>query len=403
MIRRDYLIVGAGVGGASVCEGIREHDPKGSIMMVGNETMLPYHRPLLFKHCVNGTERKGPLEKLQCLPPEWYEKNKIDLRLDTLVTQFNIDRRIAVLGSGQAVEFKKACLAMGARARRPQVPGANLGNVLYLRSITDMLALREMMEYERDFVIVGGGFLAVEAATILGQRPKTKLTILHRGKHLWGRMLDAETAEWFTSLFPQKHVKLALGETLNGFEGRTVVKNVQTKSGARIAADLVIVAIGCEPNLGLVHNTPLAYPTGAPVNEMLETDEKGIYAIGDIALYPDKVLGGVRRLEHWEAAIAQGKVAGANITGKKRIRWERVPHCTGFALDMHFDFVGDFSKPPTRFELEGDRTKRKFVARYYQPNGLMGILLCNQSEERVEAAKTQLRDAPRTKEREAKV
>lgn len=401
MIRRDYLIVGAGVGGASVCEGIREHDQKGSVMLVGNEVALPYHRPLLFKNYLNAGE-PGGIEKIQCLPTEWFEKNQIDLRLDTLVTQLNLERRIAVLGSGQAVEFKKACLATGARARRPQVPGASLGNVLYLRSLRDVLAMREMMEHERDIVIVGGGFLAVQAATLLGQRPKTKLTLVHRGRHLWNRMLDAETAEWFTSLFPQKHVKLALGETLNGFEGRTVVRNVQTKSGARISAELVIMAIGCEPNLGLVHNTPLAYPTGAPVNDLLETDEKGIYAIGDIALYPDKILGGVRRFEHWEAAMAQGKVAGANMTGKKRIRWERVPHCTGSALDMNFDFVGDFSKPPTRFEIEGDRTKKKFIARYFQPNGLMGILLCNAPAERVESAKTELRNAPRGKEREAR-
>lgn len=343
------------------------------------------------------------MEKIRHNPPEWYAENQIDVRLDTLVTQFNLERRIAVLVSGQAVEFKKACLATGARARKPQVPGANLGNVLYLRSIVDVLALREMMDHEKDIVIVGGGYLAAEAATLLAQRPKTKLTILHRGRTLWNRMMDPESAEWFTSQFAQKNVKLALGETLNGFEGRTVVKNVQTKSGARISAELVIMAIGCELNLGLVHNTPLAYPTGAPVNELLETDEKGIYAIGDIALYPDKVLGGVRRFEHWEGAMAQGKLAGANMTGKKRIRWERVPHCSGYAMDMRFDFVGDFSKPPARFEIEGDRTKRNFVARYFQPNGLMGILLCNQPEERVELAKTQLRDAPRTKEKEAKI
>jgi hypothetical protein len=70
---------------------------------------------------------------------------------------------------------------------------------------------------------------------------------------------------------------------------------------------------------------------------------------------------------------------------------------------MNFDFVGDFSKPPTRFELEGDRAKKKFVARYFQPNGMMGIVLCNESPERVEVAKNQLRTAPRTKEREPRV
>jgi 3-phenylpropionate/trans-cinnamate dioxygenase ferredoxin reductase subunit len=399
MIRRDYLIVGAGVAGASACEGIREHDPKGSIMMVGAETCLPYHRPMLFKQCLNG-KHPSP-EKAQHHDSAWYEKQKVDLRLDTLITHFNVDRHVAVLSNGQSVEFKKACLATGARARRPQVAGASLGNVIYLRTMRDMLALREMADVERDVVIVGGGYIAVEAASLLAGRGRTRVTILHRGRALWDKKLDPETAEWLTHQFPARGIKLMLGETLNGFEGRTVLKNVQTKSGHRPSADLAVVAIGCEPNLGLVAETPLAYPHGTPVNEYLETDERGIYAAGDIASYPCKILGGVRRMEYWESAIAQGRVCGANMSGKKRVKFEYLPHCTARALDYHFDLVGDFSRPPSRFQLDGDRAKGKFIARYFQPNGLIGILLCNQSAEKVAAAKEELRAAPRGKVKEA--
>lgn len=395
MIRRDYLIIGAGVGGASVCEGIREHDKKGSIMMVGNEHFPPYHRTMLLKNCLNG-KAPAPMEKMQQHDEAWYEKNHIDLRTDTLVTQFNVERRIAVLGNGQAVEFKKACLATGSRARRPQIAGATLGNVIYLRTVRDLLALRELVELAKEVVIVGGGFLAVEAATALVDRPKTRLTILHRGRHLWNRMLDPETAEWFTGHFTARGIKLLLGEVVNGFEGRTILKNVQTKSGQRFSSELALVAVGCEPNLALVQNTPLAYPHGAPVNELLETDEKGIFAVGDIASFPCKVLGGVRRFEYWDCARAQGYVAGQNMTGKKRIKFEYVPHCTGQAFDLHFDFIGDFSKPPVKWQIEGDRNKKKFAARYFQPNGMCGILLCNQPD-KVEDAKTELRSAPRSK------
>ncbi|HEV7402583.1 MAG TPA: FAD/NAD(P)-binding oxidoreductase, partial [Chthoniobacteraceae bacterium] len=361
MIRRDYLIVGAGVAGASVCEGIREHDPKGSIMLVGNEGYAPYHRPLLFQHCLNGK----PLvpEKLLQFDAAWFEKNRVDLRLDTFVTQFNIERRLAVLGNGQAVEFRKACLAMGARARKPTVAGNNLGNVIYLRTMRDVLALREMLDLERDVVIVGGGFLAAEAATILIARPRIKLTLLHRGKTIWDKKVDPATGEFLTKQFAERGVKLQMGETVNGFEGRTVLKNIQTKSGQRFPAELAIVAIGCEPNLALVQGTPLAYPYGTPVNEHLETDEKGIYAAGDVAAYPCKIFGGIRRFEYWEAAIAQGRIAGVNMTGKKRLKYESVPSAEARALDLHFNFVGDFGKPPTRFELEGSLEKKKFILR----------------------------------------
>jgi 3-phenylpropionate/trans-cinnamate dioxygenase ferredoxin reductase subunit len=395
MIRRDYLIVGAGVGGASVCEGIREHDKKGSVMLVGNEVVPPYHRPLLLKNFLNG-KVSPPVEKLQQHDRAWFEKNNIDLRLDTLVTQFNVERKVAVLSNGQAVEFKKACLAMGSRARRPQVAGYNLGNVLYLRSWRDVQALREMLDLEKEIVVVGAGYLAAHAATLLLDRPKTKVSIIHRGRGFWDDRVDPETSQFITEQFASRGAKLLMGETVNGFEGRTVIRNVQTKSGQRFGADLAIVCIGCDPNLGLVQGTPLSYPHGTPVNELLETDEKGIFAVGDIASFPCKLLGGARRFEYWEAAIEQGRVAGQNMTGRKRIKFDYVPHCTAQALDMSFDLVGDFSTPPARFEIEGDRAKKKFVARYYQPAGLMGILLCNQPADRVEAAKEQLRTAPRS-------
>jgi 3-phenylpropionate/trans-cinnamate dioxygenase ferredoxin reductase component len=399
MIRRDYLIVGAGAGGISACEGIREHDKKGTIMLVGNETAVPYQRPLLFRTLLRKTP--GASEKTSVHDAAWFEKNHIDLRLDTLVTQFNVERHLAVLGNGQAVEFRKALLATGGRARRLPIAGANLGNVFYLRTLRDVLALREIVETEHQVVIVGGGFVALETASLLAQISKTNVTLMHRGSSLWPRMLGPELSVWLSEQLAAHGIKLMLNETLNGFEGRTVLKNIQTKSGQRFAAGLAIVALGAEPNLGLVVNTPLSYPHGTPVNEYLETDEKGIFAAGDIAAYPDKILGGVRRVEHWEAAVAQGRVAGANMTGKKRIKFEYVPHSTSNLFDLHFDFVGDFSRPPTRVEVDGDVTKKKFIVRGYQLNQLMGVALCNQTPEKVEAATTQLREWPRGKKAEA--
>jgi 3-phenylpropionate/trans-cinnamate dioxygenase ferredoxin reductase subunit len=400
MIRRDYLIVGAGAGGISACEGIREHDKKGTIMLAGNEIALPYQRPQLFGSLLRKSGNHAA-EKLCVHDAAWFQKQHIDLRLDTMITQFNIERHLAVLGNGQAVEFRKALLATGSRARRPQVAGGNLGNVFYLRSVRDVQALREIAETEHQIVIIGGGFIALETASLLAQLPKAQVTLVHRATQLWTRMLGPEGGVWFGEYLVAHGIKLLLGETLNGFEGRTVLRNVQTKSGHRFAAGLAIVALGAEPNLGLVSNTPLAYPHGTPVNEYLETDEKGIYAAGDIAAYPDKILGGVRRIEHWEAAVAQGHVAGANMSGRKRIKFEYLLHAKSTVFDLHFDFVGDFSRPPTRIEFEGDLAKKKFVVRAFQLSALMGVALCNQTPEKVEAAKTQLREWPRSRKAEA--
>src|SRR5436309_15898544 len=106
---------------------------------------------------------------------------------------------------------------------------------------------------------------------------------------------------------------MLVGESLNGFEGKTVLRNIQTKSGNRVPAGLAIVACGAEPNLDLVRNTPLSGPHGSPVTEYLETEEKGIFAVGDLAFYPDRIMGGVRSLTHLEYARAHSVVAGERV------------------------------------------------------------------------------------------
>ena len=180
MIERDYLVIGAGTAGVSVCEGIRQHDKRGRIMLVGNENLPPYMRLALSKQFLS--EKDYPVDKLAHHPSDWYEAQKIDLRLNTVVTQFNLDRRLAVLSNGQTVEFKKACLATGSRPLRPQVAGTNLGNIIYLRSIGDAMALREMAASEGSIVVIGSGFIAVEAAAALrAVRCKVSLLDARRG------------------------------------------------------------------------------------------------------------------------------------------------------------------------------------------------------------------------------
>jgi len=390
MIQCDYLIIGGGIGGASACESIRKYDKRGSVTMISAEIFQPYKRWLLSKDFLR--DKTPQIKKLALLDERWYNSHKIETRLDTVVTQFNIDRRLAVLGNGESIEFNKACLAMGSRPVRPPVAGVGLGNVIYLRTIRDALALREMGTLEKTVMIVGGGLLACETAASLRQ-VKLKVSVMHRTSHLLNRYVDPELGVWLTEYFAKHGVTMLMGESLNGFEGKTVLRNIQTKSGNRVPAGLAVVACGAEPNLDLVRNTPLAGPHGSPVTEYLETEEKGIYAIGDLAFYPDRMMGGVRRQTHWENAREQGLIAGANMTGKKRQRYEQIPYFWTEMFDLRMDFVGDFSVQPTRVDLRGTYAKKKFSARYYQGDRLRAILLCNQTTREVDSAKTELKNA----------
>src|SRR6266446_527066 len=290
MIQRDYLIIGSGIGGASACEGVRKHDKRGTVTLVGAEVLHPYKRWMLSKSFLR--EKTPPLKKLPIVDPRWYHAHKIETRFGAIVTQVNIDRRLAVLGNGESIEFNKACLAMGSRPVRPPVAGVNLGNVIYLRTIRDALALREMANLEKTVMVIGGGLLACETAASL-RMMKLKVSMMHRNAYLLNRYLDSQTGPWLTEYFAKHGVTMLMGESLNGFEGKTVLRNIQTKSGSRVP--------------------------------------------GDLAFYPDRIMGGVRRQTHWENAREQGLIAGANMTGKKRIRYEQIPYfwTEMFDLRMH--------------------------------------------------------------------
>src|SRR5881296_4407491 len=390
MIRRDYLIIGAGIAGASACEGIRKYDKRGSVTLVGAEVFPPYKRWILSKSFLR--EKEPNLKKLQEPDERWFRAHKIETRFGTVVTQFNIDRRLAVLATGESIEFNKACLAMGSRPVRPQVAGVNLGNVIYLRTVRDALALREMANIEKTVMVIGGGLLACETAASL-RMMRLKVSMMHRNSYLLNRYLDSQTGPWLTDYYAKHGIAMLIGESLNGFEGKTVLRNIQTKSGNRVPAGLAIVACGAEPNLDLVRNTPLSGPHGSPVTEYLETEEKGIFAVGDLAFYPDRIMGGVRRQTHWENAREQGLIAGANMTGKERIRYEQVPYFWTEMFDLHIDFVGDFSVLPTRVELTGTHAKKKFTARYYQGDRLRGILISSGTPKQIDSAKSELKRA----------
>ena len=383
MIRRDYLIVGAGAAGVAAADTIRSLDKKGSIMLVSAEPHPGVRRPDLLPGILGS--KPVPVEKLLVHDEAWFGRLKVDLRLNTCVTQFSLEQRAAVLATGQAVVFGKALLATGSRARRPEVAGSNLGNVFYLRSARDLLALREVTELEKNVAVVGGGLVAAETAALL-RKLKVNVTLIARSQALWTRFFDHDTAAWFTKYVAANGVKLMLGEHLNGFEGRTMLQRVQTKSGQRIDTTMAVVALGSEPNLQLVQASPLWSQNGCPVTERLESDELGIFAAGDIALYPNPILGGMRREEHWDAALAMGHAAGYNMASKKMVNFSYIPWHRSRVFDLEFDFVGDFTRPPTRDELEGDRDKRrKFLLKCYQLNKLTGIICCNAEEKKVKA------------------
>src|SRR5204863_7202078 len=152
-----------------------------------------------------------------------------------------------------SIELRNTYQALGSRPQRPTVSGTSLCNDIYLRTIRDALALREMANLEKTIMVIGGGLLACEAAASL-RMMKMKVGLMHRDAYLLNRYVDPDTGAWLTDYFAKHGVVLSLGEALNGFEGKTVLRNIQTKSGNRFPVGLAVVTCGAEPNLDLVRN-----------------------------------------------------------------------------------------------------------------------------------------------------
>ena len=161
------------------------------------------------------------------------------------MTQFNIERRLAVLANGESIEFTKACLAMGSRPVRPAMAGTSLGNVIYLRTTRDALALREMANLEKTIMVVGGGLLACESAASL-RMMKMKVGLMHRDGYLLNRYVDPDTGAWLTDYFAKHGVVLSMGEALTASKAKP--------SCATFKPRAVTVSLSALPSLHAAQN-----------------------------------------------------------------------------------------------------------------------------------------------------
>ena len=159
--RTAYVIVGGGLTAARAVEGIREHDEKGSIVVVTEEERLPYERPPLSKGVLKGDEE---LDSVFTHPEEWYSDNDVELRLGDPATSLDANAHLVTLRSGESLSYDKVLLATGSSARALKAPGADLEGVLYLRELQESTALKEAFVDGARVVIVGAGWIGLEVA-----------------------------------------------------------------------------------------------------------------------------------------------------------------------------------------------------------------------------------------------
>ncbi|MFE6690235.1 NAD(P)/FAD-dependent oxidoreductase [Streptomyces sp. NPDC057743] len=359
MAQPTYVIVGASLAGAKAAEALRGHGFDGRVVLLGDEAESPYERPPLSKGYLMGNQER---EKVFVHPAHWYADHEVELRLGTLVTGIDRDRKTVTTAGGERLGYDKLLLATGASPRRLSVPGADLDGVLYLRDLEDCERIREAFQRSSRVVLVGGGWIGLEVAAAASEAG-VATTVVEAAQQPLGRVLGPQIAPVFADLHREHGVDLRLGAQaveITGEKGKA--SGVRLADGSLIGADVVVVGIGADPNTDLAVDAGLRVADGVFVDAALATSEPDICAVGDVASALHPLLGKHIRVEHWANALHQPDVAAQTMLGKQA-RYDRIPYFFTDQYDLGMEYAGHTG--PGEYDevvVRGDLAGREFIA-----------------------------------------
>jgi NADPH-dependent 2,4-dienoyl-CoA reductase/sulfur reductase-like enzyme/nitrite reductase/ring-hydroxylating ferredoxin subunit len=340
----SVVIVGTGAAGSAGAETLRQEGYAGTITVIGEDPAPPYDRPNLSKDYLAGS---APPEWIPLRPPEYYRDLSIDLRTGMVAKDINVREHSLVLAGGEALPFGTLLLATGARPRRLSIPGAERKHVHTLRSLADSEAIIERAKTAKRALVVGAGFVGLEVAAALRTRGLDVHVVAPDERPL-ERVLGASLGDMIRTIHESHGAVFHLKRTLASIGEDDVVLS----DGTRLAAELVVIGAGVEPDIDLAQRAGLAVDRGVKVTPFLETSEAGIFAAGDIARWPDPHTGRAIRVEHWAVAQRQGQTAARNMLGAKE-RFAAVPFFWSAHYDVTVSYVGH-GEGWERVEVEGD-------------------------------------------------
>jgi NAD(P)H-nitrite reductase large subunit len=306
-----YVIIGNGIAGINAIEAIRELDQAGEIVLVGDETVLPYSRPMI-SYVLEGSQ---PLTKLPIRSEQFYEQLRVTTILGRRVSAIDVDRRQIVL-NGARLDFDRLLIAAGADPRPVQAANTSLDNIFYMR--THAHARRQVQALERgprQAVVLGGGLVGFKAAYALMKR-RLKVTMLITSGYPLSMQVDEAAGKMILDRMMVHGLDVRVGVSVQGFEGNGAVRAVMTDTGLSIPCDMVIIGKGVLPARDFIPKDRIDVDLGVVVDDHLQSSVPGIYAAGDVAESID-----IARQQRWVNAIwpeaaVQGRTAGCNMAGR---------------------------------------------------------------------------------------
>jgi 3-phenylpropionate/trans-cinnamate dioxygenase ferredoxin reductase component len=334
-VTKRVVIVGASHSGIAVAVRLRALDPAIDIIVISAEAAHPYQRPALSKAYLSG---KATLEAILLRPPSWFEDNKIELLRGVTITSINRVEKIVALSTGQNLTYDTLVLATGAEPRRfPSEKGGALRGVYTVRDLADADALKNEMVEGRNLVVIGGGYIGLEAASEASKK-SIRVTVLEAADRIVKRVACAETSDHLRALHQSHGVNIREAVSIRQIIGENeTFTGVELESGEVLPADFVIVGIGIAPCISLAEAAGLYLNNGIAVGPYLQTSDPNIYAVGDCASFPRN--GAHIRLESVQNANDQGAVAAANILGQHKT-YQSTPWFWSDQFDLKLQIAG---------------------------------------------------------------
>ena len=327
------VVIGAGQAGSSLVAKLRNSGFDGRITLIGAEPVPPYQRPPLSKAYLLGDMT---LDRLFLRPESFYAEHDIDLRLNTRVTGIDRAARIVRLGD-EVIRYDHLVLTTGSDPRRlPSSIGGALAGVFVVRDLADVDAMAPHVVAGRRALIVGGGYIGLEAAAVAAKRG-LEVTLVEMADRILQRVAAPETSAYFRALHQAHGVTIREGVGLDRLLGEGRVTGARLSDGTELAADLVIVGVGIAPATALAEAAGLEIENGIKVDARGQTSDPAIWAAGDCASFPWKA--GRIRLESVPNAIDQAECVAENIMGAAK-DYEAKPWFWSDQYDVKLQIAG---------------------------------------------------------------
>ncbi|MXO75521.1 NAD(P)/FAD-dependent oxidoreductase [Altererythrobacter aerius] len=380
----DVVIVGAGHGGSQAAIALRQQGFEGSILVIGRDPEPPYERPPLSKEYL---AREKPFERILIRPVSFWEERGIALRLGVAVTAVDSASRTVKLTDGSEVGYGKLIWAAGGDARRLSCGGADLSGVHAVRDRADVeRIMAELDGGARRIVVVGGGYIGLEAAAVL-TKMGCSVTLLEALPRVLARVAGEDLSAFYQDYHRSKGVDLRLDAKVDRLEGENGwVRRVLLADGTDIACDMVVVGIGIVPAAGPLIAAGAAGANGVDVDEYCRTILDDVYAIGDCAAHANRwANNAVIRLESVQNANDMATTVARHICGTEE-PYRAFPWFWSNQYDLRLQTAG-LSMGHDQTVLRGDPETAKFSVIYLREGKMIAIDCVNATKDYVQGRK----------------